>query len=101
MPLVLIIIGSILLVGYIVVGFVAANSIVEKTQDDDPSLTAFSIKLYLTKYYQDVSTLNSYNGTFQPIGMTEAEKIQEYIKDIKSLQHDFVSLKISILLFAI
>lgn len=68
------------------------NSIVEKTQDDDPSLTAFSIKLYLTKYYQDVSTLNSYNGTFQPIGMTEAEKIQEYIKDIKSLQHDFVPL---------
>lgn len=69
-----------------------SNSIVEKTQGDDPTLTAFSIKLYLTKYYQDVSTLNSFNGTFQPIGMTEAETIQEYIEDIKSLQHDFVPL---------
>lgn len=68
-----------------------ANSIVESV-DNDPTLTAFSIKLYLTKYYQDVSTTNTYNGTFQPVGETETENIQQYVEDIKSLQHDFVPL---------
>lgn len=69
------------------------HSVIEEDSNDDPLLTAFSIKLYLTKYFQDVSTISAYNGTFQPLTNMDAENVQAYIEDIKSLQHDFVALE--------
>ena len=68
------------------------QSVIEETSGT-PDLTAFSIKLYLTKYFEDVSTSTSFNGTFQPVSAAEAENIQQYVEDIKSLQHDFVALE--------
>lgn len=69
------------------------KSIIEESSGGIPDLTAFSIKLYFTKYFDDVSTVNSFNGTFQPLSVTEAENVQKYVEDIKSLQHDFVALE--------
>jgi hypothetical protein len=40
------------------------KSVIEESSGGTPDLTAFSIKLYFTKYFDDVSTVNSFNGTF-------------------------------------
>ena len=39
-------------------------TVIEPNNNNQPSLTAFSLKLYLLKYFSNISTSNLYNSSF-------------------------------------
>ena len=69
-------------------GINSVETVIE-SNDNEPILTAFSLKLYLLKYYSDVSTANLFNGTFQLMSDSQLQNVEDYILDVKSLQHDY------------
>lgn len=69
-------------------GIDSISSVIE-TEDNEPVLTAFSLKLYLLKYFADVSTANIFNGTFQMMSDSQLANVEDYLLDVKSLQHDY------------
>lgn len=64
------------------------NTIIEN-DGGDPSLTAFSLKLYLLKYFSDISTVASFNSSFVLQNDSELLNVKDYIADLKALQHDY------------
>lgn len=68
---------------------------VEKDEDDNSVLTAFSLKLYLLQYVDAVNDVTSYNNTFNMLKNTELDNIKAYISDTKSISHDYVDIQSS------
>lgn len=57
-------------------------------------LTAFSLKLYLLNYVEDVTQYVDFAKTFDLIlNSSQIDSIKSYIEDIKSIQHDYVDIK--------
>lgn len=54
-----------------------------------PTMTAFSLKLYLTKYFQDVSTTQNYNNSFSLLSSSQLDNVKDYLSDVKAIQHDY------------
>ena len=63
-----------------------------ESENDQPLLTAFSLKLYLLQYVEAPTTIESFDKTFDIIGPSATENIKAYIEDQKSMQHDYVDL---------
>ena len=60
-------------------------------RDDDgkPELTAFSLKLYLLQYVENVSDYSTFSKTFDPLSTAQLDNVKLYISDVKSIQHDY------------
>lgn len=68
--------------------------IVEKDANDVPKMDAFSLKMYLLNWVDNVYDKTSYNKTFTMIESVDPSvSVLGYIDDVKSIQHDFVSLE--------
>lgn len=65
------------------------NTEVETNNENDPILTAFSLKLYLLKYFSDISTVTTFNESFTLQNESQLQNVKDYISDLKALQHDY------------
>lgn len=63
-----------------------------ESKNDEPLLTAFSLKMYLLQYVDYVDSFEDFDKTFDIIGPSATENIKAYIEDQKSIQHDYVDL---------
>ena len=68
-------------------------TVVEKDFSDKPVLTAFSLKFYLLRYVDVISTAEDYNKTFELINNNELLNVKAYISSTKSLSHDYVDIQ--------
>lgn len=66
---------------------------IEADESDEPLLTAFSLKLYLLQYVENVTDLDSYNQTFELMKNSELENVKAYIADLKAIPHDYVDIQ--------
>lgn len=58
-----------------------------------PSINAFQIKTYMLSNNDNVSTISEYQSTYEMLDPDEANVVQDYMQDMKSLQHDFLDVK--------
>ena len=65
------------------------TNVIETDENDKPLLTAFSLKLYLLKYFQDISSVTTFNDSFSMENAQELQNTKDYISDLKALQHDY------------
>lgn len=68
-------------------------TVIERDAEDDPLLTAFSLKLYLLKYVDIVNSSSLYNETFNMMKANELLNVKAYISDTKSIPHDYVDIQ--------
>lgn len=62
--------------------------------DDKPKIDAFGMKMYLLNFVDNVYDKTSYNKTFTMFeSMEPSVDVLGYIDDVKSIQHDFLSLE--------
>lgn len=55
-------------------------------------MSAFSLKLYLLQHVSDTSTIEGFNKSFDMLLPNDTIVVKEYIKDLKSINHDFVDI---------
>lgn len=67
-------------------------TVIEHDENNDPLLTAFSLKLYLLKYVDVVDDYSTYNQTFDMLTNSEIANVKAYIADMKSIPHDYVDI---------
>ena len=67
------------------------TTVIEQDGSSD-KLTAFSLKLYLTKYYATVASDAAFNATFTLQNSQELTNTELYLEDLKGIQHDFMPL---------
>lgn len=65
------------------------TNVIDKDENNVPLLSAFSLKLYLLKYFSDVSTAPIFNDSFVLQNSQELQNTKEYIADLKMLSHDY------------
>lgn len=66
------------------------STVIEKTADDEPTLTAFDLKMYLLQYATtNIDTAQKYNLSFKLQTNKERDLMESYIKTQKSISHDF------------
>lgn len=58
----------------------------------EPTLSAFSLKLYLLRYVNDPTSQENFNKTFDMLSNDELENVKSYIEDDKLISHDYVDL---------
>ena len=58
----------------------------------DPILNAFSLKLYLLQYLDNVETTDQFDTTFEMMNNSSTSIVERYIEDKKSIQHDYSDL---------
>ena len=68
-----------------------ATTYIEK-QGTSPVLTAFSLKLYLLQYLEDISDYQAFDKTFMMMTDEQLANVKSYVTDVKSIQHDYTSL---------
>lgn len=65
------------------------TNVIDTDENSKPLLTAFSLKLYLLKYFSDISSVTIFNDSFKLENTQELQNTKDYISDLKSLQHDY------------
>ena len=66
---------------------------IEHDTEDNPTLTAFSLKLYLLQYVENVTGVSTYNQTFDMIKNADLENVKAYVADMKAIPHDYVDIQ--------
>ena len=68
--------------------------IVEKDALGNPKMDAFTLKMYLLNWVDNVYDKTSYNKTFSMVeSLQPSVDVEEYIESTKSIQHDFGNLE--------
>lgn len=68
--------------------------VVEKDASDNPIMDAFTLKMYLLNWVDNVYDKNSYNKTFSMVeSLKPSVEVEGYIEGVKSIQHDFADLE--------
>ena len=75
-------------------GNLKGKKLIVETDSGTPKMDAFSLKMYLLNWVDNVYDKTSYNRTFSMVeSMQPNPDVLGYIEDVKSIQHDFNDLE--------